>query len=183
MTSASILIVDESNIRLRPALDGGALMDIGCYLVFFSRQVFGKEPARVIGLIEEHPETRTDVLTSAILDFAPGQSIFTCSTRLVPYQRVQIFGASGRIEVEIPVNAPADQHCRILIDDGSDLSGRGAEILEFEPCDQYTVQGDLFSQSIREDKEPAVPLEESIQNMAVIEAIFRSAESGKWEAL
>jgi len=101
---------------------------------------------------------------------------------VTPYQRVQILGTSGRIEVVIPVNTPPDQPCKVLIDDGSDLAGRGIEVIEIEPCDQYTVQGDLFSQSILENKEPPIPLEESIKNMAVIEAIFRSAKSGKWEA-
>ncbi len=98
------------------------------------------------------------------------------------YQRVQILGTGGRIEIEIPINAPPDRPSRLLIDDGSDLSGRGIEILEFPPCDQYRVQGDLFSQSIRENKEPPIALEESIKNMAVIDAIFRSAKSNQWEA-
>jgi predicted dehydrogenase len=172
---------DPENIRNISEYGGGALMDIGCYLVYTSRLIFGEEPARVTSLMEEHPETRTDVLTSAILDFPSGQAIFTCSTRVVPYQRVQIFGDSGRIEIEIPVNAPPDRPCRIFLDDGSDLYGRGVEVLEFEPCDQYTIQGELFSKSIREDKEPPVPLEDSFRNMAVIEAISRSAKSGAWE--
>lgn len=172
---------DPQNIRNIAAYGGGGLMDIGCYLIYFSRLIFGEEPVRVVGLMAEHPATQTDVLTSALLDFPSGQSIFTCSTRVVPYQRVQIFGTVGRIEIEIPVNAPPDQPCRIFVDDGSDLSGRGVEIVEVEPCDQYTIQGDLFSQSIREDNEPPIPLEESIKNMAVIEAISRSAKSGGWE--
>jgi predicted dehydrogenase len=100
---------------------------------------------------------------------------------VTPYQRVQILGTNGRIEVQIPVNAPHDQPCKIFLDDGSDLTGRAIEVLEFAPSDQYTLQGDLFSQAVREDKEPAIPLEESIKNMAVVEAIFRSAKSGKWE--
>ena len=156
-------------------------MDIGCYGVYTSRLVFGAEPTHVLGLIEEDPEMRTDVLTSVMLHFGSGQCVFTCGTQLIPYQRVQILGTQGRIEVEIPLNAPPDQPCRIFIDDGVDPSGRSAEILEFESCDQYTIQGDLFSQSIRLGTELSVPLEGSVRNMAVIEAIFRSAKSGKWE--
>ena len=60
---------------------------------------------------------KIDRLTSAILDFPSGQSIFTCGTQLVPYQRMQFFGTQGRIEVEIPFNAPNDRPCRIFIDD------------------------------------------------------------------
>jgi predicted dehydrogenase len=172
---------DPKNIRNILEYGGGALMDIGCYGVYISRLVFGEEPTRVLGLIEEDPEMRTDVMTSVMLHFRSGQCVFTCGTQLVPYQRVQILGTQGRIEVEIPLNAPPDQRCRVFIDDGVDSSGRSAEILEFETCNQYTIQGDLFSQSVRQDTELLVPLEDSVRNMAVIEAIFRSAKSGKWD--
>ena len=172
---------DLKNIRNILAYGGGALMDIGCYLVYTSRLIFGEEPTRVSALIEVDPETRTDVITSGILHFPSGQSVFTCSTQVVPYQRVQIFGTKGRIEIEIPFNAPPDRPCRIFLDDGVDPSGRHAEILDLERCDQYTVQGDLFSRSIREGTALPVQLEGSVRNMAVIEAIFRSAKSNQWE--
>ncbi len=173
---------NASDIRNKPELGGGALMDIGCYLINTSRLIFGEEPQRVVSLIERDPEMGTDRLTSAILDFPSGQSVFTCSTQIVPYQRVQILGTRGRIEIEIPFNAPPDRPARIFIDDGSDLFGKGAETLEFPVSDQYTIQGDLFSQAIREDVSVPIPLEDSLNNMAVIEAVFRSAESRQWEA-
>jgi predicted dehydrogenase len=172
---------DPKNIRNIFEYGGGGLMDIGCYLVYTSRLIFGEEPTRVSALIEQDPEMRTDVMTSAIMDFPSGRSVFTCSTRLVPYQRVQIFGTQGRIEIEIPFNAPPDKPCRIFLDDGVDPSGRSAQILQFDVCDQYTIQGDIFSRSIREGTELPVPLEGTVRNMAVIEAIFRSAKSGRWE--
>ena len=101
--------------------------------------------------------------------------------QLVPYQRGQFFGTKGRIEIEIPFNAPADRPCRIFIDDGRDVFGGGITSEEFPVCDQYTIQGDAFSRAVLEGTEVPVPLEDAIRNMAVIEAIFRSAESGKWE--
>jgi predicted dehydrogenase len=172
---------DPKNIRNILDCGGGALMDIGCYLVYASRLAFAEEPTRVLGMVESDPEMRTDILTSALLHFPSGQSVFTCSTQVAPYQRVHIIGTNGRIEIEIPFNAPPDKPCRIFRDDGSDLSGRSAEVLVFDVCDQYTIQGDLFSKSVREGTALPVPLEGSIRNMAVIEAVFRSAESGKWE--
>jgi predicted dehydrogenase len=99
----------------------------------------------------------------------------------MPYQRVQIVGTERRIEIEIPFNAPPDKPCRIFVHDGKDLSGRSAEVLKFDVCDQYTIQGDVFSSSIRDGAELPVPLEGSIRNMAVIEAVIRSARSGQWE--
>ncbi len=174
---------DLENIRNKPEFGGGALMDIGCYPITISRFIFETEPKRVIGLIERDPEMRTDRLISAILDFPGGQSMFTCSTQLTPYQRMTFFGTSGRLEVPIPFNAPNNRPTQIQIDDGSDLSGNGAEAIEFETCDQYTIQGDLFSQAIRENREQPIPLENAVCNMKVIDAVFRSAESGGWEEI
>jgi len=172
---------DPKNIRNIRKIGGGGLMDIGCYLIFCSRLIFGSEPRRVVSLIEEHPATQTDILTSALLDFEEGQSIFTCSTRVTPYQRVQIIGTTGRIEVQIPFNAPPDKPCRIFIDDGSDLGGAAIEMIEFGTVDQYTIQGDLFSQAVRGEAELVLPLEDSIRNMAVIEAVFKSTDTRQWE--
>ena len=172
---------DRSNIRNVPEYGGGALMDIGCYPIFTSRFIFGEEPSRVLGLVENDPEMKVDRLTSAILEFPSGQSIFTCSTQLVPYQRMQFFGTRGRIEIEIPFTAPNDRPCRIFLDDGRDIFGGGITTETLPVCDQYTIQGDAFSRAIREGGEVPVPLEDSIRNMAVIEVLFRSAQSGRWE--
>ena len=158
-------------------------MDIGCYPITTSRFVFNEEPTRVVSLVERDPELEVDRLTSAILDFPTAQVIFTCSTQMVPYQRMHFLGTRGRIEVVIPFNAPNDQPCHILVDDGKDLSGQGVEILEFATCDQYGIQGDLFSKAILQQTEVPVPLEDAVKNMAVIEAIFRSADSQQWEVV
>jgi predicted dehydrogenase len=173
--------VDPKNIRNITECGGGALMDIGCYPINTSRFLFGEEPSRVLGLIERDPTLRVDRLTSAILQFPSGQAVFTCSTQLVPYQRMQVLGTKGRIEIEIPFNAPNDRPCRIFIDDGKDLFGGGITIETFPTCDQYTIQGDVFSRAVREGTQVPVPLTDAIKNMAVIEAIFHSAESGRWE--
>jgi predicted dehydrogenase len=172
---------DPSNIRNQVDAGGGALMDIGCYLIHASRYAFGAEPTRVVGLIDRDPKMQIDRLTSAILDFPAGQSIFTCSTQLVPYQRIHFFGTQGRIEIEIPFNAPPDRPTRIFIDSSGDLFGGGIATETFPVCDQYTLQGDAFSIAVLEDTAVPVPVEDAIGNMAVIEAIFNSARSGQWE--
>lgn len=174
---------DPSNIRNQVDCGGGALMDIGCYLIQASRYAFAHEPTRVVGLIDRDPKMHTDRLSSAILDFPGGQSIFTCSTQMVPYQRVQFFGTRGRIEIEIPFNAPPDRPTRLFIDDGGDLFGSSIKTETFAVSDQYTLQGDAFSKAVLENTEVPVPLEEAIKNMAVIEAIFNSAKSGHWVSL
>jgi predicted dehydrogenase len=172
---------DPKNIRNIAECGGGGLMDIGCYPINTSRFLFGEEPLRVSATLEKDPNFRVDCLTSAILEFPSGQATFTCSTQLVPYQRMQVLGTKGRIEIEIPFNAPNDRPCRIFIDDGRDLMGGGITVETFPVCDQYTIQGDVFSKAVREGGEVPVPLTDAIKNMAVIEAVFRSAASGVWE--
>ncbi len=163
---------DPGNIRNILEYGGGGLMDIGCYPIQVSRFVFGEEPVRVAGVVERDPEMQVDRLASAVLEFPSGQAIFTCSTQVTPYQRMHFFGTRGRVEVEIPFNAPPDRRCRIFIDD---------DVEEFAVCDQYTIQGDEFSKAIREGGQVPTPLEDSVANMAVIEAIVRSSERGGWE--
>jgi predicted dehydrogenase len=157
-------------------------MDIGCYLIHAARFAFGQEPTRVVGLVERDAKMHTDRLTSAMLDFPAGQSIFTCSTQLIPYQRIQFFGTKGRIEIEIPFNAPPDRPTRIFIDSSGELFGSGIATETFPTSDQYTMQGDAFSKAVLEGGEVPVPLEDAIGNMAAIDAIFRSGSSGQWES-
>ena len=172
---------NPENIRNIPAFGGGGVMDIGCYPIFGARMVTGTEPIRVISLMERDPAMHTDRLTSAMLEFPGVQAIFTCSTQLVPYQRMQFFGTKGRLDIEIPFNAPPDQPCRLFVDTGADLFGGGIRQETFPVCDQYTIQGDAFSQAILSGGPVPVPIESSIKNMAVIDAIFRSAELGQWQ--
>jgi predicted dehydrogenase len=174
---------DASNIRNIAEWGGGALMDIGCYPIVTSRFLYGAEPRRVAGLLNRDPEMHVDRLTSALLEFPTGHAVFTCSTQMTPWQRMQILGTKGRIEMEIPFNAPSDRPARIFIDSDGDLFGAGIRVEEFPVCDQYGIQGDLFSLAIREGGEVPTPLEESLRNMAVIDAVFRSAASGTWESL
>jgi predicted dehydrogenase len=172
---------DPKNIRNIPEFGGGALMDIGCYPIHTSRFLFQEEPLRVSAMLENDPVMGIDRLSSAMLEFPSGQATFSCSMQLVPWQRMQVLGTKGRIEIEIPFNAPNDRPCRIFIDDGRDVVGSGITVETFPVCDQYTIQGDAFSLAVRQGGQPPVPVSDAIRNMAVIDAVFRSAKSGAWE--
>jgi predicted dehydrogenase len=167
--------VDPGNIRNVAEIGGGALMDIGCYCISLSRFIFGAEPQRVLGIVEYDPHFKIDRLASGILDFGRGTSTFTCSTQLTPYQRVNIYGTEGRVEIEIPFNAPPDRPYKMWHQHGTEID----EIV-LDICDQYTIQGDRFSQAVLNDSEVPTPLEDAVANMKAIEAIIRSAESGTW---
>jgi predicted dehydrogenase len=166
---------DPGNIRNQAEIGGGALMDIGCYSISLSRFIFGREPQRVFGVVEFDPQLQVDRLTSGVLDFGSGTSTFSCSTQLVSYQRVNIFGSKGRVEIEIPFNAPPDRPCRLWHQVGDQVTE-----LTVEVCDQYTIQGDLFSQAILNESAVPTPLGDAIANMKVIEAVFASGKKGTW---
>ncbi len=170
--------VDPGNIRNSRSMGGGGLLDIGCYCVSLSRFLTGAEPNRVCGLIREDPEFQTDRFASGILDFGDCVSSFTCSTQLSPYQRVLIFGDEGRIEIEIPFNAPPDKPVRIW-----HQSGDHTDTIVLDACDQYTVQGDLFAEAILQAKPVPTPLADAMANMRVIEALSDSSRRRSWVEL
>lgn len=162
---------DAANIRNRQEMGGGGLMDIGCYCISLSRFLFGRQPEKVSAVIDFDAQFKTDRLASGLLDFGTGTATFSCATQLAPFQRVNIFGTRGRVEIEIPFNAPPDRPCRIWYDHNGVL-----EEIVFEICDQYTIQGDLFSLAVMEDQPVPTPLTDAVENMQVIDALFESAE-------
>ncbi|MCE2852097.1 MAG: Gfo/Idh/MocA family protein [Roseiflexaceae bacterium] len=174
----SYFLTDPSNVRNQADIGGGGLMDIGCYNISLSRFIFGSEPTRVCGLVEYDPTLNVDRLASGMMQFAGGTATFTCSTQLSSYQRVNIFGTTGRIEIEIPFNAPPDKPCKMW----HTRSGTTQEIV-FPVCDQYTIQGDLFSLAILNDTAVPTPMSDAVANMRVIEAIVASDKQGGWVRL
>jgi predicted dehydrogenase len=174
-TFFSYFNTDPGNVRNMADIGGGGLMDIGCYAISLARFLFDAEPKRVFGITELDPDFKVDRIASAIMDFGSGTSTFTCATQLHSYQRVNIFGTTGRIEIEIPFNAPNDTRCKMWHEQYDSM----AEIT-FDVVDQYTIQGDLFSQAILNNTEVPTPIEDAVANMKVIEAIFESAQNGVW---
>jgi len=174
---------DPNDVRSVPEWGGGGLMDVGCYPITMTRWLFGAEPEAVAGLIDRDPDLGVDRIASALMRFSSGrQATFTCAMQLVHYQRMQLHGTSGRIEVQIPFNAPNDRPCRIFVDDGRELGDRSAEAIDFPVVDQYTLQGDNFAAAVRGEGSVPVSVEDAVANMAVIDAVFRSADSGRWES-
>src|SRR5579859_1052084 len=167
--------LDASNIRNQVEHGGGGLMDIGCYNISLSRFIFGEEPRRVCSTVEYDPTFGTDRLVSALLDFPRGTATFTCSTQLSSYQRVNVVGTTGRIEIEIPVNAPAKRPCRIWHAHDSTI-----DELVFDISNQYSLQADAFSRAITEDGPVPTPLQDAVANMRVIDAVYRSGREGTW---
>jgi len=167
--------IDPQNIRNMADIGGGGLMDIGCYCISLARFIFSEEPQRVAGTVSYDPRFKTDVLANGILEFSRGTSTFTCATQLSPYQKVNILGDEGRIEIEIPFNTPSDKPTRIF----HEYHDNKEEIV-FDICDQYTIQGDLFANAVLNDLEVPTPIDDALANMRIIEAIIMSSKEGTW---
>ena len=160
------------DVRSRVEWGGGVLFDIGCYPITISRWMFGREPSAVVAAIDRDPEYGVDRLTSGILRFAGGHATFTVGGQMVSYQRIQLFGERGKIELEIPFTPSSTTRARVMAND---------ETIELDAVDQYTLQGDEFSRAIRGEGRVPSTIENAIENMAVIDALFRSADTGRWE--
>ncbi|MBI1390321.1 MAG: gfo/Idh/MocA family oxidoreductase [bacterium] len=157
---------------------GGALRDIGCYCISLSRFLFGAEPSRVCALVEYDPRFQVDRLSSGLMEFERGASSFVCSTQLADYQRVQVYGTAGRLEIEIPFNPPIDRSCRLWLQRGETVE----EIL-FDRCDHYTIQAELFAEAIQGDGPVPTPIEDAVANMMIIEAIWTSGRESRWVSI
>ncbi len=166
---------DPENVRNQADIGGGALLDVGCYGISLARFIFGEEPLRVSGAIDFDPALKVDRLASAVLAFENGTSTFTCATQMFRQQHVDIIGENGRIEIPIPFNAPPDAPTQII----HHFDNHYREYA-FDICDQYTIQGDMFSKAILENTEVPTPLSDAVANMTVIDAVFESARRGQW---
>jgi len=166
---------DPDNIRNKKDIGGGGLMDIGCYPISLSRFIFDREPERVFGTLGIDPVFETDSMASAILDFKTGTSVFSCSTQQVPFQKVNIIGTEGRIELEVPFSPSPDAPARIW-----QHTKNGSEEIIFDATNQYTLQGDLFSLSILNNEPIPFSITDAVSNMKVIEAVFKSGREGTW---
>jgi predicted dehydrogenase len=169
---------DPDNIRNIKAAGGGALYDIGCYAVSAARLIMGSEPERVVSIIDRDKDFGTDILTSALLDFGSGRATFTVGTQTFPFQRVDILGSKGSMTVHLPFNMHPDVPAKVSV-----TTSVGTRVIEFEPVDQYAELFEEFSIAIAEDLPVPTPPQDAVANQKVLDAVFRSAESGSWETV
>ena len=175
---------DPKNIRNIADIGGGALYDIGCYAILAGRYFFESEPVRVVAMVDRDPDLGTDRLSSALLDFGAGRHLdFTVSTQCATFQRTQILGPKGRIEIQIPVNAPQGAKTRLFLDDGSALDGSSVRTETLPESDQYLLQGEAFSRAIRGEIKLPYGVEDAICSMRVLDALFRSEKSARFEVV
>jgi predicted dehydrogenase len=157
---------DPQNYRNSAEMGGGGLMDIGCYSVSVARLIFGRKPDFVTGFMELDPDFKVDRLTSGLMAFGTGTSVFTCATQCHKDQYVKIYGTNGKLEIDWPFNPDFTKKTVLKGEIGND------EFMEeFSPCDHFRLQGDAFARSVLDNTPVPIPLEDSIENMEVIDWI------------
>ena len=175
---------DPANVRNIAEIGGGGILDIGCYPVVGSRFIFEAEPKRVVALVERDPVFKTDILASVLADFGGGRQMsFTCSTQSVGHQKFEVIGTKGRVEIIIPFNAPPDTPTALIIDTGATMDGSLARREILPACDQYTEEAEAFALAVLGRKSLPYGIEDAIQNMRILDAIFESERSNAWVAV
>jgi predicted dehydrogenase len=163
---------DPNSIVNKKEFGGGSLMDVGCYPVSLSRFLFDAEPKRIVSSMEFHPEFEVDIHASGVLEFEKGRAIFFSSIRLSENQSVKLLGTEGCIEFDVPFNPHPRKPVKIWL-----TKENVREEIVFEPCNQYSLQADVFSKSILEQTVLPVSLEDAFNNMIAIQAIKESHRS------
>ncbi len=170
----SYSLYDESNIRLRTEVEGGALMDVGCYTVSGSR-LFGGEPERVHGEAWIGP-SGTDWVFGATLRF-PGDVIatFDCGTALTERDELEAIGSEGSLFLDDP------WHCKVP---GIELRRDGkVERIELEPVDSYRLELENLSDAIRGEGELLLGRDDAVGQARALEALHESATNGRTVSL
>jgi predicted dehydrogenase len=175
-TIFSYMLTDPTNIRNVLAAGGGGIPDIGCYVVSSARFLMGREPTRVVSLVQRDPKLKTDILASGILDFGKSRCVFTVGTQSFPWQSVDVLGSRGELSMHIPFNPFPDVPMRVEV-----TTGVGPRTYLSPAADQYVEMFEPFSRAVREGSPAPTPPQDAIDNMKVLDALFRSETSGSWE--
>jgi xylose dehydrogenase (NAD/NADP) len=170
--SFGFAVADPGNVRLSAALAGGALMDVGCYPVNAARMLAG--PVRAATATARWQDV--DVTLAGVLDHAGGAlSLVSCSLVSGRHNELQVVGSDGVITVPDAFTPPKDRPSTLAVTRGSDT-----EEQTFAPVDQYTLEAEGFAALVDAGHEaaatlPQMPLVESLDNAATIEALLATA--------
>ncbi len=164
-SSFSFTLDNPDDVRLAPELDGGSLMDVGCYCLSISRLLAG-EPEQVFGL-QRSGTTGVDLGFVGVLEF-PGGVLgeFHCAFDLPDASGLEAIGSEGQVFVPEPFRCE-DPHL--------DLNG---ERIDVEDMDRYQLQAENFSAAIRGEAEPLLGRKDAVGQARAIDALYRSAASG-----
>jgi predicted dehydrogenase len=171
----------RADVRYEASMGGGVLYDTGFYPVTMSRFCFEAEPAAVLARATLSGPDGVDVLSSAVLEFPRGQATLTCGMELRSMQRALLLGSEGHLDVPFAWTPAADRPSELTLETSPTLEQPNAQRRIFEAVDQYAVLVTAFARAAAAAGPPPVSLEDSVKNVAVLEALIRSTRSGRWE--
>jgi len=165
----------DGNVRFSQELAGGALWDAGCYAVYATRFVMSAEPVQVRGMSHDSGDWGIDTTFSGSMKFANG-AIGNITTNMEQPFRcyITIDGSKGRIEIP----GMFDDSGPITIKRGDGRNGEKTEIISTPAPYRFVVQFDEFSECVLTGKKPEYPAEDGMRNTAVVEALYKAANSG-----
>lgn len=171
---------DPGNMRNIPELGGGGLPDIGVYPTITTRFATGKEAIRVQASTDRDPEFGTDIYSSVRADFGDFELSFYISTQLAARQVMVFHGDKGFIEVKSPFNADRYGAEEIEL---TNQNHSQSQYFRFQDARQYKLEAEAFSRAAKGEADDVVPLESSVKNQKLIDAIYRASEKDGWESV
>ena len=167
----SFALAGDADVRLDPALDGGALMDVGCYCVSGARLVAGGEPLSV-SAEAVMSASGVDLRLAGVLRFA-GDVLATidCGFDVPARSELEIAGSEGRILLADPWHG---RRPRIVLERGSER-----EVIKLRPVDSYRLELEDMAAAIRGEREPLLGRADALGQARTIEALYRSAGEGR----
>jgi D-xylose 1-dehydrogenase (NADP+, D-xylono-1,5-lactone-forming) len=166
----SYSLYDADNIRLRTDVEGGALMDVGCYCVSGARLAAGGEPESVYGSAWYGPSGTDWVFTGLMRFGGDVLATFDCGTALPERDELEVIGSEGSLFLDDP------WHCT---KPGIELRRDGkVERIKIKRADSYRLQLENMSDAIVGDAKPLLGRADGMGQARALEALHRSAEIG-----
>lgn len=177
---------DPADIRNDVDKGGGGLYDLGSYTISACSIVFPRLPLRVVAAMDRDPSFRIDRLTTAVLDYGDAHASFTVATQSGPsawatHQQFSVLGSEGWLRCDFPFAHGRPTPCRIMVGDATSHGAVATTTFDFDPVNQYTLQVDRFSRYLQGEAVPHWPIEDALTTLTIIEGLFASAASGRWQ--
>jgi predicted dehydrogenase len=179
---------DPADIRNNPAAGGGALYDLGAYAISACNILFKSPPKRVIAAIDRDPVFRTDRLSTALLDYGESHATFTVGTQAGSaswgtHQQLTVLGSTGWLRFDFPYAHARPSACSVEVGDSSTVGSLPNTIFRYEPANHYALEVDRFSRLLLKQNVPGWPIEDAVNTLRTIEALFESTRTGSWQSL
>ena len=166
----SFVLDRDPDVRLDPALDGGGLMDVGCYCVSGARLVAG-EPVSLSAQAIDGP-TGVDTRLTALLRFEAGVlAVIDCGLDMYSRGELEVVGTDGRILLPDPWHAWNPQ---IVVERGYER-----EVVEVQSADSFARELEDVATAVADGRPPLLGRADALGQARTIEALYRSAEEGR----